>query len=398
VIFSEFSALEQTMRKNDMKGHLSFLGAETHDDTWTINLNAAQTEIDEKSLLILGDVALARKVGAAIDENGSSYPFSALKNEFFNADYKSFVLECCLSTNGIPWEPKPILMAGKPDALKSFPSINDGTYIANIANNHFLDYGEGGAEQTLRELENQNVRYIGIVSHDIEQPEYIDTGEGIIAFFAYSPAGHKLPSESSLNLPSNDIEQIARAISTAKKQADIVIVQMHQGIEYSHFVDRTSRSRSVALIDAGADLVVCHHTHTIQGIERYNGGFIFHGIGNFLIDLDLDTHPSSAFSLAIRCKLHNGRLSKIVIEPYRVDKDMRVYPLDRNEFVSVGRQLDRLSALLTSRSGLIATYLRSDYTWLIRQYIALLSMFKRVGVKDTISYYLNRIVEKLTGA
>jgi poly-gamma-glutamate synthesis protein (capsule biosynthesis protein) len=70
-------------------------------------------------------------------------------------------------------------------------------------------------------------------------------------------------------------------ISSARKQADYVIVSFHWGTEGKHAIQPYQRTTARKAIDAGADVIIGHHPHVLRGIERYKTGIVFYSLGNF---------------------------------------------------------------------------------------------------------------------
>ncbi len=89
------------------------------------------------------------------------------------------------------------------------------------------------------------------------------------------------PQPGVLNL---DEENLKKEVSTAKKQADIVIVTFHWGTEYKDLPDERQKYLGHLTIDAGADLVIGNHPHWIQPVEIYKNKLITYAHGNFVFD------------------------------------------------------------------------------------------------------------------
>jgi poly-gamma-glutamate synthesis protein (capsule biosynthesis protein) len=79
---------------------------------------------------------------------------------------------------------------------------------------------------------------------------------------------------------------VARDVASARRQADVVIVALHSGTEYSPNPNAVQRELAHAAVDAGAALVLGSHPHVLQGIEFYRGAPIIYSLGNFVFDLD----------------------------------------------------------------------------------------------------------------
>jgi len=138
----------------------------------------------------------------------------------------------------------------------------------NIANNHIFDYGKEGLERTVAFMTGQGVKVIS------DEPIYI-TGQ--LCLFSYV----LLPKYSDYAF---DLETAQKRIEAAKKNdfRTRVVVQLHWGVE-NHPIQNENQVRIAHhLIDAGADLIIGHHPHCIQPVEKYKGKFIFYSLGNAL--------------------------------------------------------------------------------------------------------------------
>ncbi len=108
----------------------------------------------------------------------------------------------------------------------------------------------------------------------------LDTTAGTVAILAFTdiiPGGFSGRSEPGA---SPDQAKVLAAIKAAKAKADYVIVSFHWGIEYTGNADQDQRRLAHQAIDAGADLVLGHHPHVIQGLELYHGKLIAYSMGD----------------------------------------------------------------------------------------------------------------------
>jgi poly-gamma-glutamate capsule biosynthesis protein CapA/YwtB (metallophosphatase superfamily) len=90
-------------------------------------------------------------------------------------------------------------------------------------------------------------------------------------------------------------QQAQQAITALAMDADVVVVQLHGGFDFQTAPSAFVRTAARAAVDAGADLVLAHHPHVLQGAEWYRGKLIAHSLGNFLFDQEFLLTFSSAF-------------------------------------------------------------------------------------------------------
>lgn len=215
-----------------------------------------------------GDCTLGGEVKSGIDkrfakcaeENGLNYFLANVCDIFAADDFTIVNLEGPLTT-ATKRASKTYVMRGNP----SYARILSGSSveIANLANNHTYDFGELGYADTLSALETAGVAVSG---NDIL---YIAEKEGHhIGFVGFERWNHSA-------------EDAIDGVKTAREQCDLVIASVHWGQEYHYEPESAQTKLGRALIDAGADLVIGHHPHVVQGMEQYNGKYIIYSLGNF---------------------------------------------------------------------------------------------------------------------
>ena len=226
--------------------------------------------------LFLGDLMLDRNVGKIIDEKGLDYLFTGLGKDFFEGfNIVHTNLEGAITENGEHFAPY-----NKYDFAFSNELIHEliHSYYFNfftLSNNHILDQGEIGVSSTRKYLSDFNVGFYGCP--DKEAGECSTTSTVIngkrIGFAGFSMVYGLVPAEELL-------AQVAQTASST----DFLIVNIHWGVEYEHGFNSTQADLGRKMIEAGADLIVGHHPHVVQGMEIYQSKPIFYSLGNFIFD------------------------------------------------------------------------------------------------------------------
>ena len=195
----------------------------------------------------------------------------------------------------------PLDTDGAPNGYPSFNApreagealVNVGFDIINLANNHMLDYhGAEGLRGTINYWKTKDVLTVGAYEGeaDYNTIRTIEKGGIKIAVlsYTYGTNGNYLPAGTTdLWVPYIDDADIARHITEAKGIADCVIVSMHWGTE-NEFTPTAEQTRLAKLIaDSGADVILGHHSHTIQPVEWVEGQgghrtLVTYSLGNFL--------------------------------------------------------------------------------------------------------------------
>lgn len=138
----------------------------------------------------------------------------------------------------------------------------------SFANNHRLDYGVKGSNDTVAALESEGIVY----AYDRNVGVY-ETEKGIkIGFVSVNEVAWGLGSEKLL----------ADGIAKLQEEgADLILACCHWGIERDNYPTENQQYLGRKCIDLGADLVIGHHPHVLQGVEEYNGRFIIYSLANF---------------------------------------------------------------------------------------------------------------------
>lgn len=174
-----------------------------------------------------------------------------------------------------------------PEAFWNFFSSMSIEPILTLANNHIHDLGIKGIENTLEFLQTSRIRHFGVgLAERVIVPYVFTYADKKIALFACSSNDPEVMSikADSKNVGVLDIydPRLLQAINSAKLTSDYVIVLPHWGIEFINYPAIIQRKLAYGWIDAGADLVVGHHPHIIQGKEVYNSKSIYYSLGNFI--------------------------------------------------------------------------------------------------------------------
>lgn len=288
----------------------------------------------------VGDIMTARgyeQSGGIIDTYGIEALFEpTLPILGGAADVSVCNLECPYTDRGEPHPTKSVVFRARPENIVGIQYA--GIDVADIGNNHIIDYGQEGMVQTQDLLDSLRIPYsgAGVNSYFALQPCFWTESGVRVAFLGqsnrtgrqwnYQPfldAGFNKPGFAYI-LPKN----LERAIGETSDLADIVVIQFHSGDEYEtqpppglksngpmpveamqigpddpdfRFPiepspgDRELRRQAV---DLGADIVINHHPHVLQGFESYNGTLIAHSLGNFIFDLYYpETMPTIVLTL-----------------------------------------------------------------------------------------------------
>jgi len=227
-----------------------------------------------KKMLFVGDIMMVRGVTQLTDKYGLEYPFLNIAPLFhiFNWDIIYGNLEGPVRT-----EAKPVsLFSIRFDYSPAIPQLlaKLGFNLLNIANNHMADQGYSAIDTTKKYLEENHIFPLGDYSdcslkYDYQKDNFIFLGANLVYKSKYC------------------VQDLIQGIKELKIQdANLyVIITPHWGTEYTSYPDDFQKQTAHQLIEAGADLIIGHHPHVVQGIEEYQGKLIFYSLGNFVFDM-----------------------------------------------------------------------------------------------------------------
>jgi len=270
------------------------------------------------TLVAVGDIQLARGTARAIEREGADYPFSATAEITRGADLAVGNLECALSRDATALV--------KRYSFKADPACADGLAragfdVLSLANNHSLDCGRAGLLDTMDALARRGISWVGAGEDAAaaEAPLIVERKGLRIAFLAWT-AVHCVGVIYRRDAPGAaafETERAEAAIRAAGRRADVVIVLLHWGLEYTREPREVQRRIARRLIDAGAHLIIGHHPHTPQPVERYRGGVIAYSLGNFVFD---SASEQARGGLILRCALQRDGVSGVESIPVTITR------------------------------------------------------------------------------
>ncbi|MFF2445734.1 CapA family protein [Neobacillus sp. NPDC058068] len=236
--------------------------------------------------------------------NGLPYFLEGLENIFLEDDFTTVNLETTL-TNATQKAEKTFRFKGDPSYAKILEL--GGIEAVNLANNHSHDYLEKGYNDTIAALQNQNIGYFGY------DHQYITTIKGI----KVGALGYEGWSDTK------EIRQkVEQDIKNLRNQGvQLVLIHYHWGNESQYVPNEAQKSLARFTIDSGADLILGHHPHVVQGIEEYNGKFIVYSLGNFMFGGNRNPRDKDTYVFQQTFHLKNGVLTdkkEINVVPFSI--------------------------------------------------------------------------------
>jgi poly-gamma-glutamate synthesis protein (capsule biosynthesis protein) len=263
--------------------------------------------------------------------NDMSYLFKNVAEIFKNDDITTANLETTFTTS-IVKKQKQFNFKGDPQLAKSLTL----GYIegVNLSNNHIYDYNQQGFDDTIKALKENNINYFG------EGYKWLTTAKDMkFAFLGYQGWGYD----------TKYLENLKTDIQSLKSQGYTVIINFHWGEESQYSPNSVQKYLAHYAIDNGADLIIGHHPHVIQGIEKYKDRYICYSLANFCFGGNSNPPDKDTFIFQSSFKFIDNELSSIGVKviPCSISSvssknDYSPTPLNDNNKV---RFLDKLNKL-----------------------------------------------------
>ena len=256
---------------------------------------------DTLKVVFTGDILLDRGVRQTINRHGVDHLFSdGIDSVFRSAQIVVGNFECPATKIESPVF-KRFIFRADPEWLDTLRQ--HGITHLNLANNHAIDQGREGLIDTKRNIEQAGMTPIG-AGHDMAEASQpillaseprnvwlVSSLRLALENYAYLP-DKPCVSQEPMDSLLERVHRLRRADSTA-----VIIVSLHWGGEHTLQPVPRQRHEARQLIHAGADVLVCHHTHTLQAIEDFQGHTIYYSIGNFIFD---QPKPINAHACIVR--------------------------------------------------------------------------------------------------
>ena len=319
-----------------------------------------------------------QKHGALPQHRDAGYVWGEALAAFdaFGADLRLINLETAATARGEPWPGKAIHYRMNPrnaDVL-----TRAGIDFCALANNHVLDWGHEGLEDTLAALDGAGIRHAG-AGHNRRQavtPAILEVpGKGrVIVLSLATPssgvpegwaAGPDTPGVNRIGLNAEWVDTIRASLPKSRQAGDIVVVSIHWGDNFGYVGADAQAAFARRLIDeAGVDLIHGHSSHHVKGIEVYKGRPILYGCGDFITDYEgipkrpERAHYASELGMAVHARLacDSGRLIALQILPTRLRRLQvcRAGAKDAARLAAIlNTQGDKLGTQVSEHNGLL---------------------------------------------
>jgi len=315
-------------------------------------------------LAAVGDIALSHEYNNLLISKDSSFPFENVRSYFNEHDIVVANLEAPFCKTGKTY---PLKCSLRADPEYLYGLIKAGIDIVSLANNHILDYREDAFFETIFILKKSPLDYFGAGKNlsDARQPLIKEISGIKIGFLGYCAVNIDSPfyaSSEGRGIAPLILEYLEADIVELKKHVDVVIITLHWGIENCSYPTPLQQKQARQILRYGADLILGHHPHVLQGLEKYENGYIAYSLGNFIFsDIDwswINSAGNKMHSKVILTKKNRETMilsatigkegvKEISCSPCFIDGNGQVQLLDQNH--PINKQLKKLSAKLYCR-------------------------------------------------
>jgi poly-gamma-glutamate synthesis protein (capsule biosynthesis protein) len=266
------------------------------------------------TLAFVGDIMLGRGIAMAHHDGNWANALAYITPYLSSADLALANLESPITMFSVPVKPLKYDLRASPESISGL--TNTSLDFLSLANNHAMDYGILGLQETQKTLMNAGLNYIGPDSN----PKW-STIRGLrLAFFSFEDVNQPLK-----------MEEVTQAVVLARQSGAVVIVSMHWGNEYQPGPTKRQRALAQALADAGVSLIWGHHSHVMQpmawitsksarnlhNLNTITSTLVFYGLGNALFDQY--TPPDTRRSAVLLVTLAADGVKSIKVIPFQID-------------------------------------------------------------------------------
>jgi poly-gamma-glutamate capsule biosynthesis protein CapA/YwtB (metallophosphatase superfamily) len=249
------------------------------------------------TLIAAGDIMLVLGMVPLLRQYGAEYPFRRVRSLLRQADAVFANLEAPFTARNTPtpYKSAESVRARRDYILRADPDSAIGLQFAGIsalslANNHMMDYQRGGLEDTLAVLGRLGIAHAGAGRNlrEARRPAILQRKGLRLAVLSYScilPVGSVATPTGAGIAPARGLgaeEAMQEDIAAARRASDFVLVSVHWGEQLARHPNRTQKRLGRLCLEWGADAVVGHHPHVLQGIEVHDGRVIAYSLGDFV--------------------------------------------------------------------------------------------------------------------
>jgi len=300
---------------------------------------------DIVSIGFMGDVMIGRTVNQVMDQNGYAYIWGNMLPILKQNDLNIINLETTLTTSN-ERVPKVFNFKATPDKVEALSLANID--VANIANNHILDFNVSGMRETIQTLDKAKILHVGAGMNEAEAREPVIITKkgikiGIIGFTDNEPSWESVGEKPGTNyVKVGNINKIKEDVSKLRDKVDILILSIHWGPNMRQKPTKEFIDFAHNIIDLGVDIFHGHSAHIFQGIEIYNNKLIMYDTGDFVDDYAVTQELRNDRSFLFQVNVTKKGIKSVKLIPILIS-NMQVNKLDDKDAQVVIKKMQSLS-------------------------------------------------------
>ncbi len=295
--------------------------------------------------IMLGDLPACSGfgVGSKIAKYGPDFPFAKCKGVFTGSDIAIGNLEVVLSRFNPKTDPfaKTHLRA-QPEAIEGL--VSAGINCVTLANNHIMQHGLAAVLETADHLISKGIAFTGIEypDRDMRNLRILEKNGFRVGMLGYNFRPEQYTVSPRIDVAGSE-ERICNDIESVRGQVDIIVLSLHWGEE---FINRPSGEQvrlGRKFIDSGAHIILGHHPHILQGVERYRGRVIAYSLGDFVFDL-WDEPLRRSMILRMQVRDVNDVIYDII--PAVINRNWQPVLAEGEDAIRLKKEIEQLAILI----------------------------------------------------
>lgn len=304
--------------------------------------------------LMLGDhpVCFGHGIKSTIEKKGFKYILDDACKKRLDADILFGNLESVLSNKGmLKNDLYSQELRGRPDEAKVLAEV--GFNYLNIANNHSLQHGQAAFNETVELLNKNKINTLGLAQNGKSEVLSFNLNGVNVVLIAYSLCKEKY-HPGKIPYSHADQKTILKHVEEVRKQnKGTIVISLHWGNEYLNYPSKNQIEFAHNLVDSGAGLVLGHHPHVLQGIERYKQSIIVYSLGNFIFD---KWQRSPRETIIFSCEITTNGISNYSFDTMLINKNFKLIKPSVDESLIIENKINRYSHALAMINKQIHDY------------------------------------------
>lgn len=304
------------------------------------------------TLKAVGDIGLNAGIGELLARRGAAHLFARTKDCLSGADILFGNLEMPLAPAGAAAAFPEVRERFRADPAHAEALSTAGFGLLSLANNHVMDFGVFGLRSTRDALRRAGIPHVGSGENLAQAREaVILTVRGVrVGVLAFAQQGRHSATATGPGAAPIVEAMIVEDLESLSSRVDIRVVSLHFGMVYSDYPSPDDRGLARRLTDAGADLILGHHPHVVQGMERRGRSLIAYSLGEFLFDptcghvVSRVAAQTRRQTMVLSVSLTSDGVTGYEVLPVLVEDDLRPAVLDGEDREQGTARIQELSA------------------------------------------------------